>query len=210
MDQKKLINLYNKNLNSMFDDSESDEEIKDSVKDSHDKLNGLFYNENPELFFLIYQLIKEHYDLMQDISFNKKCIPYTTLNKINDIISSANIISDKRNSYFQFYNPKDGDFSIIFKYLKNVKYLSDYSFKFCEHLININLPSTIKRIGFGAFACCTNLDSISIPESVQSIGKQAFILCNSLKSITIPTIYKWYIQDIFFLVDLSKIKITYI
>ena len=37
MNQKSLLHLYN----SMFDDSESDEEIKDSVSDSHEKLNSV-------------------------------------------------------------------------------------------------------------------------------------------------------------------------
>ena len=119
MNQKSLIHLYN----SMFDETESEEEIKDSANDSHNELNGLSKQENPELFDCIYNMctdnnyglnrpnIEKSNELQLNISANTKYFNKDTLNKIKKIY-----VPNYGPSYFENFNPKDGDFSIIFKY----------------------------------------------------------------------------------------------
>ncbi len=54
---------------------------------------------------------------------------------------------------------------------------------FCGTLItSIELPSTLKEIGFYAFEGCTELKSITIPNKVKTIGESCFAGCTSLVS----------------------------
>jgi hypothetical protein len=50
----------------------------------------------------------------------------------------------------------------------------------------INLPDTIKIIGFRAFSACYNLKTINLPNSIKRIGACAFMDCYSLQKIVIP------------------------
>jgi len=84
-----------------------------------------------------------------------------------------------------------------------------YAFTHCEHLKEINLPTSITSLGNGIFRSCTQLNSIMIPasvtlipdstfygcsglksvyisKSVKTLGKNSFSYCDSLKSIIIP------------------------
>ena len=56
----------------------------------------------------------------------------------------------------------------------------------CKNLINIEIPTTIKKIWSYSFSFCINLTSVTIPDSVTSIGSYAFTNCESLTSVTIP------------------------
>ena len=51
-------------------------------------------------------------------------------------------------------------------------------FKYCENLVNVTLPSTLKVIQAYAFANCKNLRSINIPAEVETIDTGAFSDCN--------------------------------
>ena len=74
MDQKKLIHLYN----SMFDDSESNDEIKDSTNDSHQQLTGLSEKHHPELFHCIL-------DMMNDYDIPHKSNEYLKQDELDQI-----------------------------------------------------------------------------------------------------------------------------
>ena len=50
----------------------------------------------------------------------------------------------------------------------------------------INLPDTIKIIGFRAFSDCYNLKTINLPDSIKRIGACAFMDCYSLQYVIIP------------------------
>lgn len=50
---------------------------------------------------------------------------------------------------------------------------------------SINIPNSVKSIGFGSFYGCNNLTSITIPSSVGDIGYYAFRGCSSLESIQV-------------------------
>ena len=69
---------------------------------------------------------------------------------------------------------------------KGVTSIGDWAFNGCKSLTNINIPDTVTSIGDGVFFDCESLTNINIPESVTSIGDQAFSNCDSLTSINIP------------------------
>ena len=56
----------------------------------------------------------------------------------------------------------------------------DHMFAYCGDLKTVNVPASVKSIGYGAFRNCFSLDSIDMPE-VNSIGKEAFWGCFNLK-----------------------------
>ncbi len=51
---------------------------------------------------------------------------------------------------------------------------------------SVNIPKSVKVIGWGAFQGCTSLSSITLPDSLTRISSFAFDGCDSLNSITIP------------------------
>ena len=138
MNQKNLIHLYN----SMFDDSESETEIEDSVKDSHEKINGLSRKRNPIVFNYII-------NIMDDNNMPHKSNENLTqeeLNQITQITQNFHPFKNYFKSYFRFFNPKDGDFSIIFKYLKNVRELNESCFNYCTNLRTIIIPNKVTKL----------------------------------------------------------------
>lgn len=58
--------------------------------------------------------------------------------------------------------------------------VTDGMFEYCDKLVNLTIPVSVKSIGSYAFRQCFNLSSIDIKE-VESIGGHAFWLCNNLK-----------------------------
>ena len=80
--------------------------------------------------------------------------------------------------------PKDLDG--MYSIRKGVKVIANDAFRFCESLININIPKGVTTIGREAFSCCESLTNIIIPDSMTSIGHSAFYGCRSLTSFNIP------------------------
>ena len=183
MDQKKLINLYNKNLNSMFDDSESSEEIKDSVKSVHDNYFGLYKKDDPWLFNCILKIMffEEIYHERDDF------FSQAELNKITILQPQKLAISSWVVSYFKKFSPRiNNDFSIIFKYLKNVQKIDACCFEGCKNLKFITIPNFVKFIGNGAFENCSNLEIINLPNSIKILPFSCFHGCGHLEIINLP------------------------
>lgn len=66
-----------------------------------------------------------------------------------------------------------------------VETIDNYAFNWCKKLKDVNIPSSVKKIGKRAF-CNTALESVTIPESVTSIGNEAFSDCKNLNSVILP------------------------
>ena len=64
--------------------------------------------------------------------------------------------------------------------------IGDFSFYFCENLVDITIPNSVISIGRNAFADCTGLSSITISNSVTTIGYAAFFECSALTEVNIP------------------------
>ena len=96
--------------------------------------------------------------------------------------------------------------------------IGDCAFESCNNLISIDMPKSIKSIGYGAFANCYSLENIVIPEGVEtiddyvfwesgnlktvsisktvkSIGDECFYFCNSLERITVDSDNEYYSSD---------------
>ena len=59
------------------------------------------------------------------------------------------------------------------------------AFSYCEDLISVSFPESVKGIGQNAFSGCKKLESIILPENIKSIEKASFENCNSLRSVII-------------------------
>lgn len=64
--------------------------------------------------------------------------------------------------------------------------LPDFFLSGCEMLVDVKLPSGLKKIGRYAFSRCTALSEIDIPQSVTMIDANAFEGCSALAGIALP------------------------
>jgi len=101
---------------------------------------------------------------------------------------------------------------------EGVTSIGSSAFESCNNLISIDMPKSIKSIGYGAFANCYSLENIVIPEGVEtiddyvfwesgnlktvsfpktvtSIGDECFYFCNSLEEITVDSENPSYSSD---------------
>ena len=69
--------------------------------------------------------------------------------------------------------------------------LEDYAFRNCTRLARVNLPEGLTSIGAQAFANCMNLERVELPSSLTSIGNKAFQDCFALTHVEIPTLESW-------------------
>lgn len=60
------------------------------------------------------------------------------------------------------------------------------AFKDCTHLISVEIPNSVKRIGVEAFRDCTSLTSVVMSNSITEILEGTFYECTSLASMEIP------------------------
>lgn len=64
--------------------------------------------------------------------------------------------------------------------------IGDYTFD-QSTLQEINLPKSLRAIGFCAFRACHYLREISIPDAVRRIEEETFRDCENLQSVILPT-----------------------
>ena len=72
------------------------------------------------------------------------------------------------------------------QYFSGLTSIEESTFRNCENLQIVNIPSTITNIGEYAFSRCYALSSINIPDGVINIDNNAFEYCRSLSSFNIP------------------------
>ena len=63
--------------------------------------------------------------------------------------------------------------------------ISQGAFGYCESLTEINLPASVKTIGYMSFYSCKSLKDVGMP-AVEGISAKAFENCYSLEEITLP------------------------
>ncbi len=77
--------------------------------------------------------------------------------------------------------------------LKEVKFeegsqlecIASYIFENCTNLIDIQLPSSVIRIGMYAFRNCANLTNFIMPDSVTTVARFIFCGCTNLKNVSL-------------------------
>ncbi len=67
-----------------------------------------------------------------------------------------------------------------------VTVIRNHTFSYCQDLVTIIIPNSVKDIGISAFTGCTNLTKITLPDSITSIKDYTFNNCENLTKITIP------------------------
>ena len=99
---------------------------------------------------------------------------------------------------------------IVYKNNKyNVTGISNYAFKDCESVEQLEIPKSVTTIGKGAFNNCSSLTSVEIPESVTDIGEAAFSGCSSLVSVGLPkSVYNLRTQMFSDCVNLKKVDMA--
>ena len=65
-----------------------------------------------------------------------------------------------------------------------------YVFHGASELKSVELPQTLRQIGWKTFEDCKNLTAINFPSQLDSIGPYAFSGCHSLTSISLPSSLK--------------------
>ena len=73
------------------------------------------------------------------------------------------------------------------KFSSTVDSIEKNSFRKCDSLRGIVMPSSIEIIGRNAFDRCKSLTSVEISPTLRIIGKGAFAGCTSLQNIDVPS-----------------------
>ena len=68
----------------------------------------------------------------------------------------------------------------------SVSRIGEYAFASCEHLTGIEIPYGVTEIGSYAFRGCVRLSDVSIPSTVTTISKGMFETCSFISRIVIP------------------------
>lgn len=58
-------------------------------------------------------------------------------------------------------------------------------YKLSDNLIEVNIPDSITKIGYGSFAFCENLETVNMGNGVEIIEDSAFIGCSKLQNLTL-------------------------
>ena len=79
----------------------------------------------------------------------------------------------------------------------SVKKIGREAFWECDRLKTVNIPNTVQYIGEAAFRGCDRLEAITIPSSVEDIEDKTFLNCISLRNVTIQSEVKSIGKDAF-------------
>ena len=200
--KKNILNLYE----GFFDDLDKlnpNQNKEDKVNDGFGDVNGQVYDEhdfilspdkNPEFFYGLYNMCRKYFP---NLPSNENGFTQKDLNKIT-------FLEDIQNWYSNIILLDE------LQYFSNLETIKSLCFYRCEKLKSIIFPENLKKIEYCAFGCTSSLKEVIFPENIQFIGENAFMYCISLEKIIIPERFKDNMKNIFLLIDLSKVDITYI
>lgn len=64
--------------------------------------------------------------------------------------------------------------------------IKDGAFAYCSSITEVNIPSTVKKIGNNTFIGCTSLKKVTLPQSITKIPDNAFVDCQLLTEVVLP------------------------
>ena len=80
---------------------------------------------------------------------------------------------------------------------EGVTSICDSAFSGCSNLVELELPQSMKRIGFFAFASCNSLKSVFLPAGVEQIRGNAFQNAKNLERIDVSPDNAFFASDSF-------------
>ena len=195
--KKNILNLYEgffDDLDKLNQDKVNDEfgAVNRDIYDQHDFI--LSPDKNPEFFYGLYNMCRKYFP---NLPSNENGFTQKDLNKIT-------FLEDIQNWYSNIILLDE------LQYFSNLETIKSLCFYRCEKLKSIIFPENLKKIEYCAFGCTFSLKEVIFPENIQFIGENAFMYCFSLEKIIIPERFKNNMKNIFLLIDLSKVDITYI
>ena len=117
---------------------------------------------------------------MQNYSYKSEMPWYKYISQIKSIVIEEGVTSI---GDYAFYGMMDTTEITI---PEGVTTIGAYAFKNSTKLVDVKLPSTLKKLGESAFYGCSSLKSISIPEGIYTIWAYTFKNCTSFEEVNLP------------------------
>ncbi|MBE5970959.1 MAG: hypothetical protein E7246_00360 [Lachnoclostridium sp.] len=93
---------------------------------------------------------------------------------------------------------------------EGVTYIGNNAFYEMYDVVEVELPSTLKGIGYYAFSYMEKLEIVNLPEGLETMGHSAFSVCLSLDNLTIPSTLKVIPESAFWSCkSLTNLTISY-
>ena len=143
-------------------------------------------------------------DVADSMAFDKYTEDTTVLSAVNDVYDAKEKNVDVYDTSIQYnfdggylgFDKSTGTITYVYSseekidipnMIKDVEVtaIGNEAFRYCNSLVEINLPSTLKSIGVKAFKGCTSLQKLVLPEGVTSLGSN-MLGETAVKSIVIP------------------------
>ena len=186
MPSVEVMNEYIKSFSSKYENKlgiykdelvyyKPDNDVKNKVTDKEEKwLQDLGINKK------VVETTEESFEWGSDDPNNSE---YYTLKKF--IGKETDVIIPKRCHKIGNDAFKNSKVTSV-KMQDGIKYIGDSAFRFCYHLSEIKLPSTLIGIENMAFDGCGSIEYLELPDSLEYFGDFSFDRCYKLKSIKIP------------------------
>lgn len=68
----------------------------------------------------------------------------------------------------------------------NINSIDSYAFNSCTALTGVELPDTLKSIGYASFLNCSAITGFDLPDRLEKIDRFAFEGCDGIRSLVIP------------------------
>ena len=107
-------------------------------------------------------------------------------------VKEKDIQDSKKDDYGVRYNKRrllkaEYTFGKMYPIKWSTKIICDNAFNGCHSLNNIEIPSSVLKIGDKAFFCCNKMEDVQMSSQTKYIGAGAFAGCESLKTISISS-----------------------
>ena len=105
---------------------------------------------------------------------------------IKSVVIEEGVTSVGNYAFYNIGTESTGSMMSNVQLPSTVKRIGKFAFFCCEQLTDINLPDGLEAIEEAAFCECGQLTGINLPESLKSLEKDAFNSCDSLSRVNVP------------------------
>ncbi len=115
---------------------------------------------------------------------------FSHLPRLTEVVWRARTYPDCTQGVTPFY--QEGSFDLrrqikSFTFGENVQNIPAYLCAGMSTVRSMQLPNSVKKIGFGAFAGCTGVSQLSLGTGLEHIADSAFAGCSRVSAVTLPT-----------------------